>query len=221
MRSGRPESAQGAEREAQAPVPIRSHRWGESGPGETDAPPGLPCVRAFLVAGDNPATAVIGLLARTANGKLQPVGQRPPAVSRADGPLVVAVLGGGQDEDYVSIGVRHDGDTPVHVAALLHPLRVCHRAPGHRERMVPERLVAQLDILTEPQLEVNEPAPSWDSGVASNTAVSGRSGVVSRRSTFSPADQSSSAASHLYVYPASFLDAEESASLKANEAGPT
>ena len=87
-----------------------------------------------------------GLPARTGNSYLGPVGQHP-AVLCADGPRGVAVRGDGQDHGDGGAGVRFNGNPLVYVAGFIHPLRLLHLPSFHRERMVPQRQVAQLELL--------------------------------------------------------------------------
>ena len=82
------------------------------------------------------------LLTGTADGALQPFGQLPVAVG-ADGPLRVAVRGGGQGDRHVPVGVRADDDLPSEVLAADQPPRTGYRASGHREGVVAHRGVAE------------------------------------------------------------------------------
>ena len=92
------------------------------------------------------------LLARTADGQFQPVGQHP-AIIGADRALGVAVRGDWQHNAHLAVAVRPDRDAPVGVAGLGCPLRLLHRSAGHREGVVPQGPVAQAELLAEPQLE--------------------------------------------------------------------
>ncbi len=101
-----------------------------------------------------------GLAARPADGALQAVGQLLVAVGAvgADGPVGVTVLGDGQSDRHVAAGVRADGDLPADVGGVAVPVQPPgpgHLAARHRERVVPQRLVAEafLGLLAEPQLE--------------------------------------------------------------------
>ena len=109
------------------------------------------------------------LLARTADGQHHLVGQHP-AVSRADGSLGVAVGRCGQGDD-LAVAVRPDRDQPAQVAALCDPLSLLHLSPGHREGMVPQGLVAQAELLAEPQLEGEHVLPVATKSIARNAVA--------------------------------------------------
>ena len=87
-----------------------------------------------------------GLPAHAADGELVPVG-RLPAVLRADGSLGVAVRGHRQDDGDGGVGCRFNRDLPSYVAALFQPLGLLHRSANHREGVVTQGLVAQVDLL--------------------------------------------------------------------------
>ena len=86
--------------------------------GDPGSPVGAPAssVRTCLL------LPVCPLLARPADGALQAVGQLPIAAG-ADGPLRVAVRGGGQSDRHVPVGVRADDDLPSEVLAADQPPR--------------------------------------------------------------------------------------------------
>ena len=73
----------------------------------------------------------------------------------ADSSLGLAVRGGVQGYDHVGAGAGGDGDLPADVLARLQPAHIGHRSPGHGERMVPHRRVAEvrLGVLAKPHLE--------------------------------------------------------------------
>ena len=77
----------------------------------------VPCIDDFSVARDADAGGH-GLSARTGDGYLQPVGQRP-AVPGADRALRSAVRGYGQHDGHVAVGVRFDDDLPTDVAGRV------------------------------------------------------------------------------------------------------
>ena len=95
------------------------------------------------------------LLSRAGNIQLHAVGQHS-AVLRADCTLVVTVCSDGQDDGHAGAGIRFNGDLPASVGlvgvALQAPC-LCDLAPGHREGEVPQRYVAEFNLLAEPQLE--------------------------------------------------------------------
>ena len=67
--------------------------------------------------------------------------------------LGVAVFSYRQNDNHIGVAVRLDRDLPAQVASFCDPLGPRHRSPVLRERVVPEGLVAQLELLTELQLE--------------------------------------------------------------------
>ena len=83
-----------------------------------------------------------GLPVRSRDRQLQPAGEQP-AVRCADGVVGCTVLGDGQHDGDRPVAIRPDGDLPPDVLAPLQPPRLDHLAPRHRERVVPQGLVAE------------------------------------------------------------------------------
>ena len=93
------------------------------------------------------------LLLRPVDGQFHPAGQLLAAPG-ADGALGAAVGGGRQDDGHVGVGVRFDDDLPAQVAGLVEPAGAGHLAVRDTEGIVvPQGHVAQIDLLTEAQLE--------------------------------------------------------------------
>ena len=114
---------------------------------------------------------------RPLDGEFQRDGQHRP-VSSADGPLRVAVLGGGQLDGDVRVGVRFDGDLPPDVGVSLSP-SIC-RAPATVppftvnawSRSVKE-LKPSLGSSLKRSSKVKSSCPSCDSGASWMAAVRG------------------------------------------------
>ena len=91
---------------------------------------------------------------RPRNGQLKPAGQFP-AFPGADGSLGGAVGGASERQVDVPVAVGRDVNLPPDIAGRDQPAHIGHRSPGHGERMIPHRRVAEvrLGVLAEPQLE--------------------------------------------------------------------
>ena len=117
---------------------------------------GRPCMRPLLRSGGRRIFSRRALIVtyglRPADGEHQTVGQHP-AVFRADCAVTGAVRGGGQHDGHRPVAVRLDGYLPTDILALLQPPCLHHLATRHRERVVPQGLVAEAEFLAESELE--------------------------------------------------------------------